>query len=417
MKFKVFDVDNNNSIKNLNICIYFPQGEIYTDIRAFQHGYLYKNINIHQNTVNYTINDFPKNIELELKVLLPQAIPTYSVQNDNKYTLYNDLVNKEINIESKYKNIINRIKKINILSISLLIIEFFYLLILFFDRLFLQKGNLPRNYNLKLPTDCTPAIMASLLKRKKIKSRDFFITIADLIRKGYILEVDDKFKLTNKDPTILKNHEKYLLNWLFGFVGNNKLICLEDIKKYNKNKKNFIEFKRFYNNWKRKVYTECEDFGYLKTNNIIKFLLYLYSYFKILLGILFIYIHSPYLYRISIALIVSGFINNIYLIKSRLTRLGYIERKKWISFKKFIINFKNTKVLDSDNTKIWKTYIIYSISMRIHKELLYKLRNNEEIVKCIYFNKANDKKFIKLLNEAFRTNELDSVFMFKKSNK
>lgn len=422
-KFKIFNIDNEKTIKKLNISICFPESKTYENIKAFQHGYLYKNVKVEKNKVSYSIDDFPQNIELKLEILLEKDIPDYNIQNNTELTSYEQLVNEEISIETKYKNKIGRIKKINIASICVLIIDMVYIIILFSNILIFQKGNLPRNYNLKLPNDYTPAIMISILKYKKITSKDFFVTIIDLIRKGYILEIYDrtsekyKLQLTNKDTTELKKHEKYLLNWLFGFIGNNKIICFEDIKKHNQDEKKFLEFKRFYNTWRRKVYKECADYGYLKTNKHMKFLLYLYSCIKISLGVLFIYKYYPYLYIVSIALIISGFINNIYLFKSKLTRLGYKERKKWINFKKFIINFKNPKVLNSDNIKTWEAYIVYSISMGIQKELLYKLRNNKEIRRLMYLNKANDNTFIQLINTAFRVNELDSVFIVKKNNK
>ncbi|WP_099189153.1 DUF2207 domain-containing protein [Tepidibacter mesophilus] len=423
LKFKIFDIDNSSPVEKLTISIYFADSKRYKNIKAFQHGYLYKNIHIERNKVSYNIENFPQNMKLELAIFLEQDIPVYTIEENNEYLLYEKLVNEQLNIEKIYKNTISRIDKINILSISILIIEFFYVIVLFFDRLLFQKGKLPRNYNLKLPEDCTPAIMISIMKYKKITSRDFLITILDLIRKGYISEMNDeinkkyKLLLTNKSDENLKIHEKYLLNWLFCFSENDKIVCLDDIKKYNQDEKKFLEFKRFYNTWKRKVYEECKNYGYLKKNKVIKLLLYLYSYFKILLGVFFIFEYSPYLHILSITLIISGLINNIYIIKSKLTRLGYKERKKWISFKKFIINFKNTKALNSDNAKIWESYIIYSISLSVQKELLYKLRNNKEIINLIYLNKSNDKNFIQLINRAFRTNELDYIFIFKKSNK
>ncbi|WFD12083.1 DUF2207 domain-containing protein [Tepidibacter hydrothermalis] len=417
-KFKIFDINNNEPIKKLNISIYFPNNKTYGSIKAFQHGYIYKNIIVEKNKVSYSMKNFPKNIELELKILLSQDIPICNIQNDNNYT---QLLNKEFNIEKKYKNKINKIKKINMVSITVFIVEGLYLMISFLNRSIFQKVSLPRNYNSKLPNDYTPAIMISLFKYKKITSKAFFITILDLIRKGYISETNDgintkwELVLTNKDFENLKEHEKYLLNRLFSFIENNNVICLKDIKKYNQNEKNFLEFKRFYNTWKRKVYKECGKYGYLKTNNQMKFLLYLYSYLKISAGILFIYQYSPYLHVVSRGLIVSGLVNNIVLIKCKLTRLGYKERKKCINFKKFIINFKNPKILNSDNLKIWEKYIVYSIAMGIQKDLLYKLRNNNDIKNNVYFNKSIDKKFIKSLNIAFRTNELDSFLIFKKT--
>lgn len=422
-KFKIFNFDNSQSVKNLSISIYFSQSNTEENIKAFQHGYLYKNINIEKNKVNYNIKNLQQNIALELEILLSKDIYTYNNKNSNNYKSYEKLLNKELAIEKKYTNKINKINKINIVSISLLIIDFFYLLSYFLNIFLFQNGNLPRNYNSKLPNDYTPAIMSCIFKYKKIKSKDFFITILDLIRKGYILEINDgvnikyKLGLINKDLKKLKEHEKYLLNWLFSFIGNDNVICLEDIKIYNKSEKNFLQFKRFYNTWKRKVYKECGEYGYLKTNKKIKFVLYVYSYLKILLGFLFIYKYSSYIHMISIALIISGFFNNMWLMKSRLTTLGYKERKKWTNFKRFIINFKNTKILSGDNIEIWETYIIYSISFGIQKELLYKLRNNKNIKNNVYFNKSMDKNFIKSINIAFRTNELDSFFIFKKNNR
>lgn len=422
-KFKIFDSDNKIPIKNLNVSVYFPKNKIYQNIKAFQHGYLYKNITVEKNKINYTIKNLQQNIKLELKILLSQDLSVYNAQNFNNYKSYENLLNKEIDIEKKYINKINEINKINIGSISLLIIEVFYLISCFLHIFIFQKGNLPRNYNSKLPNDCTPAIMSTVFKYKNIESKDFFITILDLIKKGYILEINDgtntKYKLVlqNKDLKKLKDHENYLLNSLFSFIGNDNVICLEDIKNYNQNEKKFLEFKRFYNTWKRKVYKESGEYGYLKTNKKTKILLHLYSYLKISLGILFIYKYSSYVYIISIFLIISGFFNNIWIRKSKLTILGYKERRKWVNFKKFIINFKNTKILDVNNIEIWETYIIYSISLGIQKELLYKLRNNENIKSKAYFNRSIDKEFLKSINIAFRTNELDSFFIFKKNSR
>lgn len=172
-KFKIFDITNKESIKKLSISIHFPKSELKETIKAFQHGYLYKDIKVKKNKVSYNVENFPSNVELELEILLLQNMVIYNVQNNNNYVSYERLINKEIDIETKYKNKINKIIKINILSVTLLIIECVCLMIFFLNISIFQKGSLPRNYNAKLPKDCTPAIMMSILKYRKIKSRDF----------------------------------------------------------------------------------------------------------------------------------------------------------------------------------------------------------------------------------------------------
>ncbi|SHG94053.1 DUF2207 domain-containing protein [Tepidibacter thalassicus] len=411
---KIFDKNNKNVIENLTIYIFLPEESNFKNIKAYQHGYLYKNIKIKDNRIIYNIGKFPFNTGLELRILLPN---NFFYVNDNlkkKLYVYDKFLKEEKNLDIEINKKKSNIKLFNNIGIYSLGIEILLILILYSKLYFNRKYNLPRNYYSKLPNDCTPAVVSCLVKYKKINLKDMIITLVDLVRKKYIsIEIinnkkDYKFEIIKENIDELKNHEKHLINWIFYSIGHGKIIYLSEIKRYNQSRQNFNKFKKYYSIWKNKVIEECELYGYFIKNKIfLNYIVIILGLIKLILGSLGLYLCSQYLKMGSIAYILSSAILFLYIITIKRSIIGHIEYKKWKNFKKFLLNFRNKKVINLNNKHIWEKYIVYSFCLNIYKDILYRFKSIIELKECNYLKLIDNKEFVNSIIEAFKLNDLN----------
>mgnify|MGYP001946667428 FL=1 len=79
--------------------------------------------------------------------------------------------------------------------------------------------------------------------------------LLDLVRKGNIeKESDDVLRLVHLETDY--KHERYLLDWMFGKIGRNNTLHMEDIEAYTKEKKNQEEYYNNYHHWQSEVKQE-----------------------------------------------------------------------------------------------------------------------------------------------------------------
>jgi len=254
------------------------------------------------------------------------------------------------------------------------------------------------DYYRELPQDVTPAVLSKLMSIQGAGSKDIMATLMDLVRKKY-LKIEEiqlgrkkeyKFILIEEgDTTHLKEHESYLIHWLFYSIGDGKTVTLKEIKDYAKASRTQSSFRSNYNKWVKKVGEEFKKYNYfgeskegLKTAGKVVLMEFAGILLVFALGALLkaqLFLIIPLLFTV----IFTGFGVIIYgaLIRKK-TQTGVNEYTKWRAFKKFLLDFSNMKDYEIPSIVVWEHYLVYAISLGVAEKVISKLKlvlSNQDI--------------------------------------
>jgi len=279
------------------------------------------------------------------------------------------------------------------------------------------------DYYREIPASYGPATVGYLI-RGNINDDDLSASIMDLINKNVIdfIKLDkNNYKFIKKNINFeLTNSQLDLMKFLFNEKDE---ITLDEIKKISKN--DYNDFLYNYLKWKDSVKNDAinENFYEDKTKPKVK------NIFLVLTGMLFpmisLVIKSNYiLYNttniIIVILSVLIFVLIIYIILfTKKTKKGMLHYKKWIGLKNFMKDFGNFDNKELPEIKLWKTYLVYSITLGVADTLsknmnlkISQLSNNNYIEddlifqinyvnNMIIFNKIIDKTISKSIENAY----------------
>ena len=197
-----------------------------------------------------------------------------------------------------------------------------------------------------------------------------FATILDLFRKGYLRiysedETDDLLESSNfiiektADPDMtLTGHERYFMNWLFDYMGNTTTVSTSDIKDYAKHKS--AKFFEKQNKWTEEIKKEADRLGYYDHSKTkLGAMMILLSIVGFVLGIITAVYGSLYaLFDFAAFTVTLVYGITLFI---RLSDKGYMQYKKWISFKKYMTKIYPDLTLDAID--ITNPTLIYALSL------------------------------------------------------
>lgn len=287
-----------------------------------------------------------------------------------------------------------------------------FAIVLYQCRRRVNKDTLRINYR-EIPSDCTPAV-AAYITGMFVDSNVIFATILDLFRKGYLRigavnEQVNAFKnnyimyKTRDEDMTLSEHEGYFMHWLFDIMGNGEKVSTGRIKSFHS--RNSQKYYEAYSTWKKKVKNEAERNGYIDKS---KFkhggLLIAISLAGIILGIIDAIYGNPYAvmdFLVGSVLLIYGL--TLY---HRLSDKGYLEYKKWLSFKKHMKNHgRNLAKEDVLNTL--DPTLIYALSLNVVNDYGLALEAEEAytagswVFWYLVFSGGGDNSFSKSINDSF----------------
>jgi len=223
----------------------------------------------------------------------------------------------------------------------------------------------------------------------KVNTRDVMATLMDLTRKKQLLisqgKVNKKGLFNTKEvvqymitlnesaPSIdLKKHEKFLISWFIGKIGNGNYVVLDEIKAYVKKKSNALKFKDDYDKWVTMVQKEADKNNFFdETCKKGTMLGVLAGCAYLLIGVAIIFL---LLTPIAVALIIQGFIIVVFgiLIKRR-TAYGNEQYAMWQAFKNFLKDFSRLDKAEIPSIILWEHYLVYAVSLGEAKEVIKQL--------------------------------------------
>jgi len=389
--WKFFDKTNTSPIGHIKIEIELPSAEVSAEeLKVFGHGPLSGNVSIREDgKVVYEVFKLSSGEMVEARILFPtRMIPNSTkIINQNKFA---EIMKEELGWAKKA----DRDKGFNLIVILLIplviLFNIFLAIRLYFKYDKELKPEVEMDYYRELPKDITPAVLSKLMSIQGVGSKDIMATLMDLVRKKYLKieeiqagrKKDYKFILTEEgDATNLKEHESYLIHWLFYSVGNGASVTLKEIKDYAKASRTQSSFRHNYIKWVKKVGEEFKKYNYfgeskegLKTAGKVVLMefaaVFLLFALATLLRAQFI-ILMPLLFTIGF----TGFGVILYgaLIRKK-TKTGINEYTKWRAFKKFLLHFSNMKDYEIPSIVVWEHYLVYAISLGVAEKVISKLK-------------------------------------------
>ncbi|MBE3127603.1 MAG: DUF2207 domain-containing protein [Candidatus Atribacteria bacterium] len=400
--WKFFDQSNTSPIGHIKIEVELPSAEVSAEeLKVFGHGPLAGKVSIREDgRIVYEVDGLSPGEMVEARILFPtRMIPDSSkIINQNKFA---EIMKEELGWAKKADLEKSRGMIFNILGILLipLIILFniFFAIRLYFKYDKELKPEVEMDYYRELPQDITPAVLSKLMSIQGVGSKDIMATLMDLVRKKF-LKIEEiqsgrkkeyKFILIESESSNLKEHEAYLIHWLFSSIGNGASVTLKEIEDYAKSSRTQRSFVHDYNNWAKKVGQEFKKYNYfgeskegLKAAVKVIFLELGAIFLLLVLGILFRvqwFIFIPLLFIAGFTGF--GVITYSALIRKK-TQTGVNEYTKWRAFKQFLLHFSNMKDYEIPSIVVWEHYLVYAISLGVADKVISKLKlvlSNQDI--------------------------------------
>ncbi|MBE3092615.1 MAG: DUF2207 domain-containing protein [Chloroflexi bacterium] len=400
--WKFFDQSNTSPIGHIKIEVELPSAEVSAEeLKVFGHGPLAGKVSIREDgRIVYEVDGLSPGEMVEARILFPtRMIPDSSkIINQNKFA---EIMKEELGWAKKADLEKSRGMIFNILGILLipLIILFniFFAIRLYFKYDKELKPEVEMDYYRELPQDITPAVLSKLMSIQGVGSKDIMATLMDLVRKKF-LKIEEiqsgrkkeyKFILIESESSNLKEHEAYLIHWLFSSIGNGASVTLKEIEDYAKSSRTQRSFVHDYSNWAKKVGQEFKKYNYfgeskegLKAAVKVIFLELGAIFLLLVLGILFRvqwFIFIPLLFIAGFTGF--GVITYSALIRKK-TQTGVNEYTKWRAFKQFLLHFSNMKDYEIPSIVVWEHYLVYAISLGVADKVISKLKlvlSNQDI--------------------------------------
>lgn len=375
------------------------------DFRVWAHGHyegeVYPRSDDKQSYIEVTVPNNPAGQFVEVHAIFP----TYLTPNNSNITPVNM---KEDIIESEeaqtqrdreaYESQRNQLLIFVIVGILIFPLALAYATFYYFSnrkKLNPNPAQIPEHVY-SLPSDITPAIMATSVLRKTPTADDFSATIVDLARKAYIqIEEVDREKrgvfsrkgsstvlvtplVDHQQLSELQKHERYVYEYL---LPNNEAITLAEIEEKTKANKNFRKQK--YSKWSQFVnYAEVKG-EQLRNDAREKTISRIFSLIAqslcliIPIVIIVMILDSPleqYIpYVIGFGLLM--FILSIVLVALNFVRpiLTYEEdkaKKEWQGFANMLDNIGDFNMREIASLPLWEEFLSYAISLDVADKVI-----------------------------------------------
>lgn len=415
--YKFLGDENKTSIGRFIVNIHFNQNDKDNMIRVYAHGPLNGKIDkVNNQLYRLTVDNLAAKRFVEGRLLFPTEFikDSDNIQNVNKYQ---DIIDEEAALAKKHEE--DRIRKENtkrkLEKISIVVSAigvFVFIIILYQCKRNINKEILNLDYR-DIPKDISPALAAHITGMYS-DSNAMFATILDLNRRGYLrisgeneeLDVNENtnfiiHKLQDNYISLL-DHEKHFMSWLFDEMGNGYEVSTDDIKKYNKH--NWQKYNALESAWKKKIKEEADRHGYRDYSKKGQgTIIIVISLIIIVLGIItavFGSLNSMLDFLVGAVLLIYGI-----TLFNRLSDKGYMEYKKWMSFKKNV-NKYNPDLSKEEALATLDPTLIYALSLNVIKQGYAAdydgaYSTNSWIFWYVIFASGNDNSFYKSINRSF----------------
>ena len=369
-------------IKNVQVKIILPKNVKKEDIKAFGHGPLTGNVDIISGReIFYTLKEYYPGEFVETNVLFPKSlIPNIKpslVKNEDGYE-------KIIKMENKLADKADRKRKFAQMRGTIGNIVFFLWggWIIFVVGLNYVKNrkkykveNEYGEYFREAPDDFSPAVGGSIAYRY-VSPNQLLATVMDLVRRDIFEMIEDKennktiLRKNSYDEKVLKNYEKFVVDWYIDEIGNGIEVSMEEIEENIRDRKNAIKFGRNYEKWESMVEKDLKKVGFEKepVKKLPKALGMITAFLSMPLGpFLAVYFDNGKF--IIFTFVAFAMLNFTISTRGKYTLEAEKLRAKWLAFKKFLVDYSNLEEAKLASIYIWEHYFVYAIALGVAEEV------------------------------------------------
>lgn len=364
------------SLGNVSVNINFEESINKDEIQVDLNGPLNKNVQVDNNGIKTSVNNFPTDTLYEASILFPNSYISKSskVSEDT-------IKDKVQTIEDQWKAYdsaritnkkIHNNSMVGILVASILFLIFFYLK---FCRGVLKEEGF-KLYK-ELPMEYSPAVMRRFLNGR-IKTIDVAATAFDLVRRGHLKYFQDIYTFKAAKPISSKGrfHEGFFITFFLNTIGKRRSLVVREIETKKINSTEAKKIREDYKGWKRKVDLDVK-IG-VKAKNSSKKPLIIAIIFSITI-ILVTLILSLVVHKSS-PMILINIIVALYIIYFAIVKGKKIDEdvlyNRYMGFKAFLKDKDALIEVVHNDISLAEKYLPYAITLGVHKEFLDILKNN-----------------------------------------
>lgn len=387
-------------VKNVKIRITIPEGASKEEVKVFAHGPLTGESRIIDGEVTeFEVPYVARGEFFETRGLFPTKLLSESRNEVDKNALQEILEQEKIwakEANEQRDKALKDVRNRKILGVVGFVITVLLLIVWIKKMIKIRKdyGTDPKTdfegkYYREIPGNYTPAEMVMLFHNSTVTSVEIFATLIDLVRRRILLLETEKKTLKKllksterveyifiKNPQppslVMRSHEKYLISWFFDTIAQGNRFVLSDIKRYVKDKSCAENFRKSFDGWKNLVVKESKRNGFYPNK------LKAGWGFNLLWGFGFIFagliVGASTKFNMSAVISVLGLVMFFYsLFQYQRTEYGSDQYKKWMAFKRFIIDFSRIEEATIPSVAIWEHYLVYAIPLGVAKEVIKQL--------------------------------------------
>lgn len=373
--YKFIGSDNETPIDYFSSNLNLPKFE-KEKIKIFAHGPEQGKIYFSDEKIKSEIKDIDPNQFIENRILFPKE---YILTNKSKgeKTFVSIVEEEEVFAKKVEDDIEKKADRKEFLSkLSLYLSAFAMLIFAFLFYKFRRDTSVFEQMESTYPDDITPAELALFISQS-LSPRALLASLLDLSHKGYIdiTETDGKgdskeyvFERTQKTADSLKDHEVFLLDWIFNRISATGTVSTLDLENYRN-----ISATKFYGSqteWTKLIKSDLYAKNYYdKSSKKWGIGVMILSIVWFALAIVTFTTESIY-GMMPLFVGIGLFITALVLIY-RTTDKGYIQFKLWKGFKKSMLE-NSEKNVDIENDRA----LIYAIALDVPMKGLNKFRTS-----------------------------------------
>ncbi len=382
-----------DAIHDLQIKVNLPNIDTTTNFRAWAHGDLSGEIQLHdQQYILATVAYLEPYNSVEIRSTFDLSL----VSNDLIKKTHKSAFKEIIEEETEYANIANQErKKMKVKYYSLSIATIFWYIAFLISGIYIYikydkeyKSTFNLKYNREFIDDYSVEVVDYLF-HKNITPNALSASIMNLIYKKNIRIEEITTNKKKKDYIFYLNNsdnvtpcEEYLLKFLFKIVGNESSFTTIDLQNYAKNKTTCESFLENYTRWKNKVLAVSQKENFFEDQakaRIIGFLFFLTSIFLNILRAIFL-VENNWI----IVTLVLGFLFFIYTLSfNKRTKKGNLHYAKWKAFKNFLNDFGTFDNKELPEIMLWERYMVYAtifgLADKVSKVMNIKIKEMQDV--------------------------------------
>ncbi len=385
-----------DNIDKLSVRILLPTAD--NDVRVFLHGPLNGEIKRLEDGKGAEISyDFlgARNAVSTRIVFNKSVVP--KVTKKSNMNAFDTILGIEKKLADKANKEREKIRAQNNLIIFSSVFWYLALVVVLILFLRYQKKNnrceFEQEYLRELPFDYGPEILEYLLK-SSVSPTGMSASLLLLIEKKALKveklegEKEDYILKKNEKHDLLTEAEEQLLNLFLLKVGNGEEVTLKQIKEAGKKVTKARSFIKGYERWQRLTVKNTKKEDFFSKNITLQTL----GVFVSLLGFLITIANATAEtgFILGYLAIIFGFVGMIYFATRKIrTKNGVLHYKKWMAFKKFLLDFGTLDEKELPEVAIWGKYLVYATVLgcanQLQEQMKIRMENMSDSVDLVNY--------------------------------